>query len=40
MGRQSFARLEMLPREVQSGIGAFRAADRLDRDEVRDRAVR
>ena len=35
-----FARLETLQREVQSGIGAFRAADRLDRDEVHDRAVR
>lgn len=35
-----FARLETLQREVQSGIGVFRAADRLDRDEVHDRAVR
>ena len=35
-----FARLEALQREVQSGIGAFRAADRLDRGEVHDRAVR
>ena len=35
-----FTRLETLQREVQSGIGAFRAADRLGRDEVHDRAVR
>jgi hypothetical protein len=35
-----FARLETLQREVQSGISAFRAADRLGRDEVPDRAVR
>ena len=35
-----FARLETLQREVQSGIGVFRAADRLDRDEVHGRAVR
>jgi hypothetical protein len=35
-----FARLEALQLEVQSGIGAFRAAGRLDRDEVHDRAVR
>jgi hypothetical protein len=35
-----FARLETLQREVQSGIGAFRAADRLDRDAVHGRAVR
>ncbi len=35
-----FARLEALQREVQAEIGQFRAADRLDRDEVHDRAVR
>ena len=35
-----FARLEALQREVQAGIGQFRAADRLSRDEVHDRAVR
>ncbi len=35
-----FARLEALQREVQSEIGQFRAADRLSRDEVHDRAVR
>ena len=34
-----FARLEALQREVQAGIGQFRAADRLSRDEVHDRAV-
>lgn len=35
-----FARLEALQREVQADIGQFRAADRLNRDEVHDRAVR
>ena len=35
-----FARLEALQREVQAEIGQFRAADRLARDEVHDRAVR
>ncbi len=35
-----FARLEGLQREVQAEIGQFRAADRLSRDEVHDRAVR
>ena len=35
-----FARLEALQREVQAEIGHFRAADRLGRDEVHDRAVR
>ena len=35
-----FARLEALQREVQAGIGQFRAADRLSRDEAHDRAVR
>ncbi len=35
-----FARLEALQREVQTEIGQFRAADRLGRDEVHDRAVR
>jgi hypothetical protein len=35
-----FARLEALQHEVQAGIGQFRAADRLSRDEVHDRAVR
>ncbi len=34
-----FARLEALQREVQAEIGHFRAADRLDRGEVHDRAV-
>jgi len=34
-----FARLEALQREVQSEIGQFRAAGRLGRDEVHDRAV-
>ena len=34
-----FARLEALQREIQAGIGRFRAADRLGRDEVHDRAV-
>ena len=35
-----FARLEALQYEVQAEIGQFRAADRLGRDEVYDRAVR
>jgi hypothetical protein len=35
-----FARLEALQHEVQAQIGQFRAADRLGRDEVHDRAVR
>ena len=35
-----FARLEALQHEVQAEIGPFRAADRLDRDELHDRAVR
>jgi hypothetical protein len=36
---EEFARLEALQRQVQSEIGQFRAADRLGRDEVHDRAV-
>ena len=35
-----FARLETLQREVQAELGQFRAADRLSRDEIHDRAVR
>jgi hypothetical protein len=35
-----FTRLEALQREAQAEIGQFRAADRLGRDEVHDRAVR
>jgi hypothetical protein len=35
-----FARLEALQREVQAEIGQFRAASRLDRDAVHERAVR
>jgi len=35
-----FGRLEALQHEVQTEIGPFRAADRLTRDEVHDRAVR
>lgn len=35
-----FARLEAQQREVQARIGAFRAADRLSRDELHDRALR
>ncbi|HEX9035051.1 MAG TPA: hypothetical protein VF834_24685, partial [Streptosporangiaceae bacterium] len=34
-----FARLEALQRDVLAEIGQFRAADRLSRDEVHDRAV-
>jgi len=35
-----FTRLEELQRDVQAEIGQFRAADRLGRDEVHDRAIR
>ena len=37
---ERFSRLEALQHEVQAEIGQFRAADRLGRDEVHDRAVR
>jgi hypothetical protein len=37
---EEFGRLEALQREVQAEIRQFRAADRLGRDEVHDRAVR
>jgi len=36
---EEIARLEALQQEVQAEIGQFRAADRLGRDEVHDRAV-
>jgi len=35
-----FARLETQQRELQRGIERFSARDRLDRDEIHDRAVR
>jgi plasmid stability protein len=35
-----FARLEEHQRQVQAEIDRFRARDRLDRDDVHDRAVR
>jgi plasmid stability protein len=35
-----FSKLEAQQREVQAEIGRFRAADRLGRDQVHDRAVR
>ena len=35
-----FTRLGALQREVQAGIRQFSASDRLDRDQVHDRAVR
>ncbi len=38
--REAFARLEEQQRAVQAEITAFRAGDRLSRDEVHDRAVR
>jgi hypothetical protein len=38
--KEEFARLEELQHDVQAEIGQFRAADRLSRDEVHDRAVR
>jgi hypothetical protein len=37
--KEEFGRLEALQHEVQAGIGQFRAADRLGRDEVHDRTV-
>jgi hypothetical protein len=37
---EEFGRLEALQHEVQAEIGQFRAADRLSRDEVHERAVR
>jgi plasmid stability protein len=35
-----FSRLEAQQRQVQAEIDAFRAGDRLGRDEIHDRAVR
>ncbi|MGH2539519.1 MAG: DUF6364 family protein [Actinomycetota bacterium] len=35
-----FARLEAQQREIQQQVRRFRAGDRLDRDEVHERAVR
>jgi len=37
--KEEFTRLKALQYEVQAEIGQFRAADRLGRDEVHDRAV-
>jgi plasmid stability protein len=37
---REFARLEAQQRAVQQRIGRFRAADRLSRDELHERAVR
>jgi hypothetical protein len=37
---EEFSRLEALQHEVQAEIAQFRAATRLSRDEVHDRAVR
>ena len=36
---EEFRRLEALQHEIQAEIGQFRAADRLSRDEVHERAV-
>jgi hypothetical protein len=36
---EEFTRLEALQQEVQAEIGRFRAADRLGREEIHDRAV-
>lgn len=36
---QDFSRLEQQQREIQDEIGQFRAADRLSRDQIHDRAV-
>jgi hypothetical protein len=38
--RREFDRLEAQQQEVLAEIARFRASDRLDRDEVHDRAVR
>jgi hypothetical protein len=35
-----FARLEAQQKQVQGEIGRFRARDRLDRDDLHDRAIR
>lgn len=35
-----FSRLETQQRDVQEGIQRFRAGDRLDRDQLHDRALR
>ena len=37
--KEEFARLEERQQDVQAEIGQFRAADRLSRDEIHDRAV-
>ncbi len=37
---REFSRLEVLQRQVQDEIDRFRARDRLDRDEIHDRALR
>jgi plasmid stability protein len=40
-GREAeFSRLEAQQQQIQSQIGRFRARDRLDRDQLHDRAVR
>jgi plasmid stability protein len=40
-GREAeFSQLEAQQQQIQSQIGRFRARDRLDRDQVHDRAVR
>jgi plasmid stability protein len=40
-GRQAeFSRLEAQQQQIQSQISRFRAGDRLDRDQLHDRAVR
>ncbi|CAN5416926.1 hypothetical protein BH23ACT6_BH23ACT6_16750 [soil metagenome] len=37
---EEFTRLEALQRRVQAEITGFRGSDRLDRDQVHDRAIR
>ena len=40
-GREpEFSRLEALQKRIQGEISRFRASDRLDRDQLHDRAVR
>jgi len=38
--RAEFSRLEAQQQQIQSQISRFRAGDRLDRDQLHDRAVR
>ena len=39
-GSAEFTRLELQQQQIQAGIDQFRAGERLERDEVHERAVR